>query len=156
MTPSFFTNATRIRHRALPALLGSMLLSAMVACSTPAPPQPTLFERLRGLPALSAVADKLVDRSAADPRTRRSFEGVKLKPLKASITSQLCQATGGPCKYEGESMANAHKGLAISSAEFDALVGNLIATLDEFHVGAREKSELIQMLAPMKSDIVTK
>ena len=69
---------------------------------------------------------------------------------------QLCQATGGPCKYEGASMAKVHQGLTITSAEFDALVEQLSETLDQFKVGAREKNELIQLLAPMKSDVVSK
>jgi hypothetical protein len=36
------------------------------------------------------------------------------------------------------------------------LVGQLSDTLDEFTVGAREKNELLQILGPMKSDVVGK
>jgi hemoglobin len=137
----------------LPIVLGSVLLSG---CATAPPPEPSLFVRLGGLPALIAVTDKTIDRTATEPSTRRSFDGVKLKPVKESIVSFLCQATGGPCKYEGASMAKAHKGLDITSGEFDAMVGQLVDTLNQFKVPAKEKGELLQLLGPLKADIVTK
>jgi hemoglobin len=133
--------------------LSGLLLSG---CATAPSPEPSLFVRLGGLPALTAVTDKTIDKTATDPATRRSFDGVKLKPIKESIVSFLCQATDGPCKYEGESMAKAHRGLAITSAEFDAMVGQLVDTLNQFNVPAKEKNELLQLLGPLKADIVTK
>lgn len=130
------------------------IIALLAGCATT--PSKTLFDRLGGLPALAAVTDKTIDLSASDPRTKRSFENIKLQPLKESITNQLCQLTGGPCKYEGEPMQKAHKGLAITADEFDGLVGHLSATLDQFKVDAREKNELIQLLAPLKGDVVLK
>ncbi len=53
-------------------------------------------------------------------------------------------------------MAKAHRGLAITSAEFDAMVGQLVDTLNQFNVPAKEKNELLQLLGPLKADIVTK
>jgi hemoglobin len=145
-------------RRSFPAIFHSVLLGCLMlsGCATAPAPEPSLFVRLGGLPALTAVTDKTIDLTATDPRTSRSFDGVKLKPLKQSIVSFLCQATGGPCKYEGESMANAHRGLGITSAEFDAMVGQLVDTLDQFKVPAKEKNELLQLLGPLKADIVTK
>lgn len=118
-------------------VLGGLLLSG---CATAPAPEPSLFVRLGGLPALIAVTDKTIDRTATEPSTRRSFDGVKLKPVKESIVSFLCQATGGPCKYQGESMAKAHHGLDITLAEFDAMVGQLVDTLNQFNVPAKEKT----------------
>ena len=131
------------------------LLLALQGCSG-APPAASLYERLGGLPGVTAVVDKAVDRHAADPRTRRSFEGVNLKTLKASIVSQACEATGGPCRYEGENMARAHKGLDITAEEFDTAIGHISMTMDEFKVGARDKDEFLQLLRPMKTDIVSR
>ena len=53
-------------------------------------------------------------------------------------------------------MAKAHRGLDITSAEFDAMVGQLVDTLNQFNVPAKEKNELLQLLGPLKADIVTK
>lgn len=53
-------------------------------------------------------------------------------------------------------MKSAHAGMGVSGPEFDALVGDLTATLTKFKVGEREKSELLGALGPMKRDIVEK
>lgn len=142
-------------RRAIRSLLLITSGILLAGCAGTAP-KTSLYERLGGLPALTAVTNRTIDRSAAEPAIHRSFEGIKLPALKASIVQQLCQATGGPCKYEGEAMPKAHKGLAITPAEFDGMVAQLVDTLDEFKVGARENNELLQILGPMKSDMAGK
>lgn len=128
--------------------------TAPVAGGAATAPATSLFDRLGGLPAITEVVDRSVDRHVADPRTRRSFEGINLKALKASIVSQMCNATGGPCKYEGESMIKAHHGLAITPLEFDTAIGHIRVSMNELHVGAREQQEFLQIVLPMKSDVV--
>jgi hemoglobin len=51
-------------------------------------------------------------------------------------------------------MKETHTGMGVTTGEFDALVGDLVATLDRFSVPAAEQQELLGMLGPMKSDIV--
>jgi hemoglobin len=46
--------------------------------------------------------------------------------------------------------------MGITSADFNALVEDLVAALDKFKVGDKEKNDLLGALGPMKSDIVTK
>ncbi len=143
----------QLRHRC--GQLALVVCIALTGCATQQP-EPKLFDRLGGLPAITAVVDKTLDSAAHDPRTSHSFDGVKLEAVKRSVVAQICEATGGPCKYKGDSMREVHQGLGITSAEFDAFVQQLIATLDQFKVGEREKHDLLQTLAPMKTDIVTK
>ena len=77
-------------------------------------------------------------------------------PYKAKLVDQICEASGGPCKYTGKDMKTAHAGMGVTDADFDALVGDLVATLDKFKVPEKEKSELLGALGPMKKDIVSK
>ena len=53
-------------------------------------------------------------------------------------------------------MKTAHMGMGVASADFDALVEDLVGALDKFSVGAHEKDQLLGALAPMKTDIVEK
>ena len=76
--------------------------------------------------------------------------------FKSLLVEQICDASGGPCEYAGKDMKSAHRGMGISGAHFDALVGNLVAALDTFKVGAHEKDQLLAALGPMKGDIVAK
>lgn len=115
-----------------------------------------LYERLGGKPAITAVVDDFVARVAADSRINGKFANANIPRLKMMLVDQLCQATGGPCTYSGRDMKTTHAGMGIKGEEFDALVGDLVATLNKFKVPEREKNELLGALGPMKKDIVEK
>ena len=72
------------------------------------------------------------------------------------LVNQICEASGGPCKYKGKDMKTAHIGMGIGGGDFDALVQALVGALDKFNVGAHEKDQLLAALGPMKTDIVEK
>ena len=114
----------------------------------------SLYERLGGKPAITAVVDDFVTRVAADTRINGKFANANIPRLKMLLVEQICQASGGPCTYTGRDMRMAHAGMGIKGSEFDALVGDLVATLNKFKVPEREKNELLGALGPMKKDIV--
>ena len=118
--------------------------------------QPSLYERLGGKPAITAVIDDFIGNVAADNRINKRFGGADIPRLKARLVDQVCEASGGPCKYTGASMRDAHKGMNITDAEFGALVEDLVKSLDKFKVPAKEKNELLSALGGMKGDIVGK
>lgn len=114
----------------------------------------SLFERLGGKDAINAVVDDFVARCATDDRINGKFARTDIPRLKANLVDQVCEATGGPCTYSGRDMRTTHDGMAVTAGEFDALVQDLVATLDQFSVGEAEKAELLSVLAPMRADIV--
>jgi len=114
----------------------------------------SLFERLGGKDAITAVIDDFVGRCAADARINGKFARTDVPRLKAHLVDQVCAATGGPCTYSGRDMRTTHDGMSVTGGEFDALVANLVATLDQFGVPEAEKGELLGALAPMRGDIV--
>jgi hemoglobin len=135
-----------------------LLMATMVlaACAAPDPAsQPPLWERLGGEPVVKRVVAETIDRSSTDPRTKRSFEGVKIQHVKDMIVEQICSLSGGGCKYTGDPMDKVHKGLKNTEAEMDLLVQFLRDALDANGVKTAEKNELLRLLAPMKRDIVT-
>jgi len=114
----------------------------------------SLYDRLGGKPAITGVVDDFIGNVAADGRINRRFEGVNIPRLKGLLVDQICAATGGPCKYTGRPMAEAHRGMNITDAEFGALVEDLVKALDKFKVPAQEKDELLGALGGMKGQIV--
>jgi hemoglobin len=70
------------------------------------------------------------------------------------LVDQVCEATGGPCTYAGRDMKETHNGMGVTTGEFDALVEDLVATLERFNVPMAERDELLGLLGPMKSHIV--
>ncbi len=82
------------------------------------------------------------------------FARTDLARLTKMLIDQVCEATGGPCRYNGRSMKEAHAGMKVTKGEFSALVEDLVATLNQFKVPSAEQDELLAILGPLKSDIV--
>ena len=116
----------------------------------------SLYDRLGGKTTITAVVDDFVGRVAADTRINGKFANANIPRLKSMLVDQICQASGGPCTYTGRDMKSTHAGMGVSSSDFDALVGDLVASLNTFKVPEREKNELLGALGPMKGDIVEK
>jgi hemoglobin len=116
--------------------------------------QALLFDRLGGLHAIRAVVDDFVARCAGDTRINGKFARTDVPRLKQMLVDQICQATGGPCTYEGRDMRETHDGMGVTAGEFDALVEDLVATLDQFSVPKPEQDELLGLLGPLRADIV--
>ena len=115
----------------------------------------TLYDRLGGKDAITAVVDEFVANVAADTRINAMFANADIPNLKTKLVDQICEATGGPCKYTGKNMKDAHVGMNIKEADFNALVEDLVKALDKFKVPEKEKGELLGALGGMKPDIVT-
>jgi hemoglobin len=130
-------------------------LALLAGCVAAPATQPTLYERLGGERVVTKVVSETMDRSSIDPRTSRSFKDVKLQRVKDKIVEQICNLAGGGCAYTGDPMDKVHKGLHNTAAEMDLVVQFLRDSLDANGVGQREKNELLQLLAPMKKDIVS-
>ena len=137
--------------------LAGLLTFAAYAASGDA----TVYKSLGGKKAIVAVVDDFVGRVAGDSRINGFFKDTAADParlakFKKNLVDQICQATGGPCKYMGKDMKTAHAGMGIGSDDFNALVEDLVATLDKFHVKDSDKNALLGVLGPMKGDIVEK
>ncbi|MDC0668724.1 group I truncated hemoglobin [Nannocystis radixulma] len=125
-----------------------------------AEPKPTLYERLGGVYAIASVVDEFIDRIMADPRLNANprvdaaHHRVPPPGFKYLVTEMVCWATGGPQRYTGRSMREAHAHLAITAAEWDAFVADFLATLDKFGVHGSERDELLAILGSTRDDIV--
>ena len=116
----------------------------------------SLYDRLGGKGAITAVVDTFVGNVGGDKRINNYFASTDLTKLKVHLVNQICQASGGPCTYTGRTMKQTHAGMGVTDAAFGALVEDLVAALDQHKVGKTEKDELLGVLGPMKSDIVEK
>lgn len=138
-------------------LLLVIVMVGLTACATVAPPEPSLYQRLGGRDGIAFVVDDFVANLVADNRVNARFKGLKpveMFKLKSNLSDQICDATGGPCAYLGRDMKTTHTGMNITEAEWGVTVEALSKALDKRQVGAREKSEVIGALGPMKKDIV--
>jgi hemoglobin len=114
----------------------------------------SLFDRLGGKTAITAVVADFRKRVEQDPRIDAKFARTDLPRLEAMLVDQVCEATGGPFRYTGRGMREAHQGMGVTTGEFNALVEDLVATLNGFSVPKAEQDELLGILGPLKTEIV--
>jgi hemoglobin len=138
---------TAVAYRVLACSLLLLVASAAGA-------RARLYDRLGGEAGVAAIADTLIDRVSADPVLGRSFKDSKLERIKKLLAEQICDLSGGPCHYSGDSMKEVHAGHHISEAEFLRMVADLREVMKERNVSQRAANELLRLLAPMKRDIV--
>jgi len=117
----------------------------------------TLYERLGGYDAISAVANDLRLRLRSDPQlgrfwAHRGEDGIQRE--KQLLIDYLCACTGGPTYYRGRDMALAHRGMRINESDWNVFLGHAAATLAKFKVPDAEQAELVKFVQSLKKDIV--
>jgi hemoglobin len=146
-----------VKTGAMVALIALLMVATLVSAARTGAAQTeekSLYDRLGGQAAISAVIDDFAGRVLADARVNKKFAKSNPERLVFHLKEQVCAVTGGPCKYTGQSMGAAHKNMKVTEGEFNALVEDLVMTLDKFNVPAREKGEILTALGGLKSQIV--
>lgn len=114
-----------------------------------------LYQALGEKPGITRLMDDFVNRVVKDPRIGGHFKDVKPAALKESLTDQICQLSGGPCKYEGADMKSAHADMDINKGHFNALVEVLQSAMDAQGIPFAQQNRLLALLAPMHRDVIT-
>ncbi|MGH8578133.1 MAG: redoxin domain-containing protein [Gammaproteobacteria bacterium] len=150
-----------MRHAA-GAGLAVLALALGVGCAPPpaldvAPAEAqtvSLYERLGGLPAITAVVDDFIVRLKKDPVVKDRFEALNVPRFRAKLIEQVGELSGGPQRYTGIDMLTLHTGMDITEEEFNAVVGDLTGSLNAFRVPEREQGEMLAALGQLKDQIV--
>jgi hemoglobin len=116
----------------------------------------SLFQQLGGKRGIEKFTADFVQIVAADPRIERFFKDTDLQRLELLLAEQFCELAGGPCKYKGRSMREAHADISVNTAHFNALAEGLQIAMEKNGVPNRAAARLIALLAPMHGDVVTK
>ena len=110
----------------------------------------SLYDRLGGRTSIERFVDVGVERVLVNPEIAFHFDNTDIDNLKFQLTEQICELTGGPCRYEGMDMESAHFDLDISAREFNALVEDFQIAMRQTGVPYRLENQVIALLAPMK------
>jgi len=123
-------------------------------------PEPSLYDRLGGVYNIATVVDDFIERLYvndilnANPKIDEARKRVPKAGLKFRVTALVCQVTGGPEKYAGRSMKEAHQHLNITEKEWKAMLADFKKALDKYKVPEREQKELIAIVEGTRKDIV--
>jgi hemoglobin len=142
------------------ALTLAFVVAAAGSAAADEKPAKSLYDRLGGVGPISVVVDEFIDRLMVDdvlnanPAIKAARARVPAPYLKFHVTSMVCQATGGPCKYAGRGMKESHAHLHITDKEWDEMAKVFKAVLDKNKVPAKEQQELFTIVGTTKADIV--
>ncbi len=136
------------------ALLALVLLGC--AHRAPKPDNRPLFERLGGQPAINAVVHEFVLATKADDRINFLFQNVDPVKLEQAMDDHVCAITGGGCTYKGKSMTDAHTGMKLTAAHFDAFMDDLEKVLAKLNVPARETGEVLAAFRGLQPQVVAR
>lgn len=114
----------------------------------------SLYARLGQRAGIEAVMTDFVGRAARDRRVNKRFANTNAPAFIAKLTDQVCEATGGPCKYTGKDMRTAHAGMKITNREWNITGAHMVAAMRAKRVPRKEQQEVMRLLGSMKGDIV--
>jgi hemoglobin len=151
-----------MKIRVFAALILSILaVGALPAASQQQPVAKSLYDRLGGLYPIAALVDDFIDRVFVDatlnanPNIYKARKEERKAGLKTQVSTLVCSVTGGPCKYVGLDIKEAHKDFYITDKEWQALMVDFRASLAKFKVPSAEQKELIDIVESTKADMVT-
>ncbi|MGY2172660.1 group I truncated hemoglobin [Pseudomonas gingeri] len=137
--------------RALKLLAMIVLLAG---CAQQQPKDDSLYRDLGERAGITRIVEGTLIHIARDRRIAERFRKIDIQRLRDKLVEQFCVEAGGPCVYTGDTMAESHKGQNVSRSDFNALVEDLIAAMDDQGIPVPVQNRLIVRLAPMRGDVI--
>jgi truncated hemoglobin YjbI/plastocyanin len=114
----------------------------------------SLYERLGGMPGITALIIEFGGRTRSDPRIKDRFFNTDAANLRRLVIEFFCVATGGPCQYTGRTMETTHERMDLVDDEYDAFIEDLVGALDKLTVPDQDKAELLGLMEPLKPEMI--
>ncbi|MCF5469786.1 group I truncated hemoglobin [Pseudomonas syringae] len=137
-------------------LLICLMLTLLAGCAQQRAQDDSLYQDLGQRAGIQRIVEGMLIHVARDARISERFKRVNIVLLRDRLVEKLCVEAGGPCRYAGDSMAESHKGQNLTPSDFNALVENLIASMDAENIPVPVQNRLIARLAPMRGEVIGK
>ncbi|GAB3291018.1 group I truncated hemoglobin [Pseudidiomarina andamanensis] len=131
-------------------LLGFIIMLALPANAT----ERTLYDELGQQQGISQLMEAFILEIAEDERVIHHFENVDIDRFHRMLSEHICDLSGGPCDYSGESMVTVHTGMDISRAEFNAIVEHLMTAMDQQKLPVSTQNRLLAILASFHKEVI--
>ncbi|GAA1557138.1 group 1 truncated hemoglobin [Kribbella hippodromi] len=113
------------------------------------------YDAVGGGPAIASVVELFYRNVLADPELSGYFANSDLTKLKRHQVQLVSQVMGGPVTYEGQALADAHKGRGITGGDFGRVVVHLVGALEAHQVPDDIIGRVVKALGATQGDIVT-
>jgi len=119
----------------------------------------TLYDRLGAHDGIAAITEDVVGAHMRNPVIKARFTPYletpeRLAELKKHVADFFAMGSGGQVDYAGRTMAEAHRGMNVSEAEYMAAVDDVLRTLDKHGIDAQSRREVLDILYGLKAEII--
>jgi hemoglobin len=114
----------------------------------------SIFEQIGGAAAVDAAVDIFYRKVLGDPLISAFFDDVDMERQIRKQKSFLTMVFGGPNRYSGKGLRNAHKHMRIQEDHFRAVAGHLVATLQELQVPPELIDQVMAIAAGAHDDVL--
>jgi hemoglobin len=116
----------------------------------------SIYEQLGGEAAVEAAVDIFYRKVLSDERISHFFDSVDMDAQRAKQKAFLTVAFGGPNKYSGKDMRQAHAKMQLTEVHFDAVMEHLGGTLVELNVPAELIGQAAAIALSVKNDVLNR
>jgi hemoglobin len=128
------------------------LTMALMACQSAQ--APNLYQRLGGQAGIAQIVDNFLYEVGDNALLLPLFADTDLLRFRSKLAEHLCEISGGPCRYSGDSMTEVHAGMAMNNRHFDAVVTALTDAMTQAGVDVASQNALLKKLAAMHGDVM--
>lgn len=141
-------------QRLVTVLAVTLLAACAAAPQKPVVQKDALFQSLGGRAGVERLAEATVNELVNDLRINLFFANGSPAESRRLLAEQLCAISGGPCTYTGRSMEEAHSGMYLVDADFDAFMQDFAAAMHTVAVPADAQRQLRALFEAMRPQIV--
>jgi hemoglobin len=126
--------------------------------------EPSLYDRLGGIFAISAIVNRFSDAIITNPKLNENpalkawnetEAAVRLPGLKFMRSLWVASLAGGPFEYTGLPLDEAHHDFHLTDEEFKEVGAEIVRALDYYQVPEREKQELVAAYMTAMPEVVS-
>lgn len=114
----------------------------------------SLYHDIGGHEGIERIVNIFVQKIAQDKYMLPYFAKSNVTHFKKGFISHLCDAVGGPCKYEGDTMSDIHTGMNISKKDFNRIVELLISAMEGADISYQSQNKILKELAASRDKII--
>lgn len=120
-----------------------------------------LYERLGGVPGITAIVDAVVEAHMYNPAINARFLPYKEQPEKLAVIKKhtidfFSAGSGAAIAYGGRDMVTTHTGMNITAAEYMHAVDDILEVLNKRQIDEASKNEVLAILWSLKGMIIGK
>lgn len=127
---------------------------SLMACANVTVSDRTLYQDLGGTQGITEIVDLFILEIANDERVLPYFADSNVQRFRETVIEHFCMISDGPCDYSGDTMIQVHTGMNINETDFNAVVENLIAAMDNTGTPIAAQNRLLERLARLRPEII--